>query len=57
MGMLEEFPEGMRKQDGLSKLVRRINGQPNPFYPTAPAIAWTALRPLNGWRAVSATFR
>ncbi len=43
MGMLEEFPEGLRKQEGLSKLVRRINGQPNPFYPTAPAIAWTGI--------------
>ena len=47
MGMLEEFPEGMRKQDGLSKLVRRINGQPNPFYPTAPAIAWTGIETIE----------
>ena len=47
MGMLEEFPAGMRKQDGLSKLVRRINGQPNPYYPTAPAIAWTGMETIE----------
>ena len=47
MGMLEEFPAGMRKQDGLSKMVRRINGQPNPYYPTAPAIAWTGMETIE----------
>ena len=47
MGMFEEFPEGLRKQDGLSKLVRRINGQQNPYYPTAPAIAWTGIETIE----------
>ena len=39
--MFEELPEGFHSQEGLKYLVRRINGQPNPTYPTAPAIAWT----------------
>lgn len=56
MGMLEEFPEGMRKQDGLSKLVRRINGQPNPFYPTAPAIAWTGMETIEWMESGFANF-
>lgn len=47
MGMFEEFPEGMRKQAGLTKLVRRINGQQNPYYPTAPAIAWTGIETIE----------
>lgn len=47
MGMFEEFPSGMRKQEGLSKLVRRINGQPNPYYPAAPAIAWTGIETIE----------
>ena len=47
MGMFEEFPEGLRKQEGLSHLVRRINGQQNPFYPTAPAIAWTGIETIE----------
>ena len=56
MGMLEEFPEGMRKQDGLSKLVRRINGQPYPFYPTAPAIAWTGMETIEWMESGFANF-
>ena len=40
MSMMEEFPEAMQRQDRLKYLVRRINGQPNPIYPQAPAIAW-----------------
>jgi hypothetical protein len=40
MSMMEEFPEAMQRQDRLKYLVRRINGQPNPVYPDAPAIAW-----------------
>jgi hypothetical protein len=39
--MFEELPEGFHSQEGLKYLVRRINGQPNPTYPQAPAIAWT----------------
>lgn len=41
LSMLEELPEGFQKQNGLKYLVRRINGQPNPVYPDAAAIAWT----------------
>ena len=41
LSMLEELPEGFHKQDGLKYLVRRINGQDNPQYPPAAAIAWT----------------
>lgn len=40
MSMMEEYPEAMQRQDRLKYLVRRINGQPNPIYPEAPAIAW-----------------
>jgi PKD repeat protein len=40
MSMMEEYPEAMQRQDRLKYLVRRINGQPNPVYPDAPAIAW-----------------
>ena len=41
LGMFEELPEGFHKQEGLKYLVRRINGQDNPKYKTAAAIAWT----------------
>jgi hypothetical protein len=41
LSMLEELPDGFHKQDGLKYMVRRINGQDNPQYPTAAAIAWT----------------
>ena len=41
LGMFEELPEGFHKQDGLRYLVRRINGQDNPVYKGAAAIAWT----------------
>ena len=41
LSMLEELPDGFHKQDGLKFMVRRINGQDNPQYPTAAAIAWT----------------
>lgn len=40
LAMFEELPNGMQKQDGLKYLVRRINGQDNPVYPGAAAIAW-----------------
>ena len=40
LSMFEEFPDGMQRQDQLKYMVRRINGQPHPRYPTAPAIAW-----------------
>lgn len=45
--MLEEFPSGMHKQEGLTYLVRRIEGQQNPFYPTAPAIAWVGMETIE----------
>ena len=41
LNMLEEFPSGMHKTPGLTHLVRRLDGTPNPRYPLAPAIAWT----------------
>ncbi len=40
LSMFEELPEGFQKQNGLKYLVRRINGQDHPIYPTAAAIAW-----------------
>ena len=41
VSMLEEFPTGMIKTPGLKYLARRIDGTPNPKYPTLAAIAWT----------------
>ncbi len=41
LSMFEELPEGFHKQEGLQYLVRRVNGQVNPQYPSAAAIAWT----------------
>ena len=41
VSMLEEFPSGMLKTPGLKYLVRRLDGTPHPFYPGAPAVAWT----------------
>ena len=47
LAMFEELPEGFHKQDGLKYLVRRINGQDNPQYPPAAAIAWTGLNTIE----------
>ena len=47
MSMMEEYPEAMQRQEKLKYLVRRINGQPNPVYPQAPAIAWTGLETIE----------
>ena len=47
LSMLEELPEGFHKQEGLKYFVRRINGQTNPKYPTAPAIAWTGINTIE----------
>lgn len=47
LSMFEELPEGFHKQEGLKYLVRRINGQPNPIYPNAAAIAWTGLHTIE----------
>ena len=41
LNMLEEFPSGMHKTQGLTHLVRRLDGTPHPWAPLAPAIAWT----------------
>lgn len=41
VSMLEEFPSGMLKTPGLKYFVRRLDGAPHPFYPGAPAVAWT----------------
>ena len=41
ISMLEEYPSGMLKTPGLKYLVRRLDGQPHPLYPGAPAVAWT----------------
>ena len=38
---LEEIPVGMHAIPGLKFLVRHLDGTPNPWNPTAPAIAWT----------------
>lgn len=40
LSMFEEFPDAMQRQDQLKYMVRRLNGQPHPLYPQAPAIAW-----------------
>ena len=47
ISMLEELPDGFHKQDGLKFMVRRINGQDNPQYPSAAAIAWTGLNVIE----------
>jgi len=39
LNMLEEFPSGMHKTQGLTHLVRRLDGTPHPLYPAAPAVA------------------
>ena len=40
LSMFEEYPDAMQRQGELKYMVRRVNGQKNPIYPTAPAIAW-----------------
>lgn len=40
LSMFEEYPDAMQRQGELKYMVRRVNGQSNPKYPTAPAIAW-----------------
>jgi hypothetical protein len=45
--MMEEYPSGMHKQEGLTYLVRRIEGQQNPYYPMAPAIAWVGMEAIE----------
>ena len=40
LSMFEEFPDAMQRQGELKYMVRRVNGQSHPVYPTAPAIAW-----------------
>ena len=40
INMFEEMPSGMHKIDGLRYLVRRMDGNPHPLYPQAPAVAW-----------------
>ena len=40
LSMFEEFPDAMQRQEELKYMVRRVNGQSHPIYPTAPAIAW-----------------
>ena len=40
LNMLEEFPSGMHKTQGLKHLIRRLDGTPHPLYPTVPAVAW-----------------
>ena len=47
LAMFEEMPEGFHKIDGLKYLVRRINGQDNPVYPAAAAIAWTGIKTIE----------
>ena len=40
ISILEEFPEGMRKTEGLKYIIRRKDGMFHPLYPNAPAVAW-----------------
>lgn len=40
LNMLEEFPSGMHKTQGLNHLIRRRDGTKHPLYPLAPAVAW-----------------
>ena len=47
LAMHSEFPDGMKKQSDLKYLVRRIDGQQNPTYPAAPAIAWTSMKTIE----------
>ena len=47
LSMFEELPDGFQKQEGLKYLVRRINGQTNPAYVNAAAIAWTGLKTIE----------
>ena len=42
VSMLEEYPSGMLKTQGLKYLIRRLDGTPHPLHPTAPAVAWTS---------------
>jgi len=41
VSMLEEYPQGIHKIQGLRYLIRRLDGTPHPLYPSAPAVAWT----------------
>jgi len=47
LSMFEEMSEGFHKIKGLKYLVRRVDGQDNPKYPIAPAIAWTAINTIE----------
>lgn len=47
LAMFEELPEGFHKQEELKYMVRRINGQSNPRYPSAPAIAWVGMKTIE----------
>ncbi len=40
LNMLEEFPSGMHKTQGLKHLIRRLDGTPHPLYREAAAVAW-----------------
>ena len=41
ISMLEEFPRGMHRIQGLKYLVRRLDGTDHPTHPSADAVAWT----------------
>ena len=47
LAMFEELPEGFHKQEELKYMVRRINGQSHPKYPSAPAIAWVGMETIE----------
>ena len=38
--MFEELPQGLHRTPGLAYLLRRLDGQVHPLYPTAAAVAW-----------------
>ena len=41
INMFGEYPSGLQSTPGLKHIVRRLDGQPHPINPQAPAIAWT----------------
>ncbi len=47
LSMFEELPDGMHVQSNLKYLSRRIAGQLNPKYTTAPAIAWGGIKTIE----------
>ncbi|MFQ5352844.1 MAG: hypothetical protein ACE5D3_07205, partial [Candidatus Binatia bacterium] len=47
LSVFEDYPQGFRNLPNLRYLTRRKNGLVNPYYPTAPAIAWVSLHEIE----------